>query len=95
MIRLVCLADKWKDHDSKEISEAGPKKGEIVTCINEKCYHGTIYLCLKGYEDWYNKKDFRPIEPIGEVIADYIEQTAFKEYQFEETVKELQKWAGG
>lgn len=42
---------------------------------------------------WFNPNRFRPIEPIGEVIADYIEQTAFKEYQFEETVRELQKWA--
>lgn len=83
MTRLVCLADKWKDSDSKEISEAGPKKDEIVTCINEKCYSGTAYLLLKGYEDWYNKKDFRPLTPLEawnrdeqEIYLEYVQQIA-------------------
>lgn len=84
-----------------------PVKGDIYTIeqirpANHPVNKGRMYYILTGL-DWigadgercqWETIGFRPIEPIGEVIADYIEKVHFKEYQFEETVRELQKWAG-
>lgn len=98
--KVVCIENNWGPY--LVIGEKNPIKGEIYTIrefytspvsskIGVRLMEIINPITPIGIECAFYVKYFRLIEPIGEIIAEYIEQTAFKEYQYQETLKELAK----
>lgn len=88
--KVVCIEDfnGRKLVSRRKVYCALPVKGEIYTVIEQTCYAEPGYILseLDHNECWVARK-FRPVSDCGPAICEWIEETHFKELEYQEAIK--------
>jgi hypothetical protein len=94
MMRVVCI-NKFGWSDDYDMDTDGPEYGDIDIVEGVEASDGEDYLYLMGYNEIdpiegresFLASEFRPISDCGETICEWIEETHFKEIEYQEALK--------